>query len=201
MFGFIFNIFYIISGIIGIVAIGIVFWDHFIDDRLLSKRIQFFYETIENLIFTYYKHKIWEQKTNTEFEIIERDKKISYYRIENDVNLNIIWQNKEDCAKYIGLFLNKVESMYHTTFYIDDEKYILEINGALRKSVYEPGIHNPILAFCETGANKYIISDIEIAIINQFLANLRNYWKGNFSKRKMFRGNLSRKLDFRKLID
>jgi hypothetical protein len=43
---------------IALVSIGIVIWDHFKDDRLLTKQVQFFYESIENLIFSRYKMNI-----------------------------------------------------------------------------------------------------------------------------------------------
>ena len=50
-----------IIGIVGftiaLISIIIVIWDHFKDDRLLSKQVQEFFEDIENVIFTFYANK------------------------------------------------------------------------------------------------------------------------------------------------
>lgn len=48
------SIFSVIASLIGIIAIIIVIWDHFKDDRILTKNVQEFYEDLENLIYLYY---------------------------------------------------------------------------------------------------------------------------------------------------
>lgn len=204
MFGFIFNIFYVISGIIGIVAIGIVFWDHFIDDRLLSKRIQFFYETIENLIFTYYKSHILYERIERE-PLEETKKELNHllytHRIDNYYFSNVFIQHFDDCAKYLGLTRSD-ESRFYVNFYINGEKFFFDKDGRFLKRPYE---NNRLTGTGEVDAfwslGFFFFSEKEINIFNEFLANLRNYWKENYTKRKMFRGKLSGKLDFRKLID
>jgi len=45
------EIFEIIGVFIGVIAILIVVWDHFKDDRLLYRQVQEFYEDIEKLIY------------------------------------------------------------------------------------------------------------------------------------------------------
>ena len=45
---------------ISLIALFIVFWDHWKDDRLLTKRVQEFYENIEWLIFSNYKKIIYQ---------------------------------------------------------------------------------------------------------------------------------------------
>ena len=46
----------------GILAIYII-WDHVIDDRLLKKKVQNFYNNIEKLIFYYYLNKMMDHKS------------------------------------------------------------------------------------------------------------------------------------------
>ena len=49
---------------IAVASILFVVWDHFKDDRLLTKRVQSFYGNIEGLIFSYYKMKLSLEKFN-----------------------------------------------------------------------------------------------------------------------------------------
>jgi len=44
----------IIGGVVGIVAIIIVIWDHFKDDRQLTRQVQGFYDDIEHLLYSFY---------------------------------------------------------------------------------------------------------------------------------------------------
>ena len=57
------------ASLTGIIAIYII-WDHIKDDRLLTKKVQKFYENIENLIFFYY--------LNERMEHISKAGNISY---------------------------------------------------------------------------------------------------------------------------
>ncbi len=204
IFGFIFNLFYYISGIIGIFAIAIVFWDHFIDDQLLTRRIQLFYENIENLIFSYYKSHILYERIEKE-PLEEETKKelhlLYTHRINNNYFSNVFIQNFDECAKYLGLTRSE-ESRFYVNFYINGEKFLFDKDGRFLKHPYE----NNLLtgtgeedAFWSLGF--FFFSEKEINIFNEFLENLRNYWKENYTKRKMFRGKLSRKLDFKQLIE
>ncbi len=205
IFGFIFNLFYYISGIIGIFAITIVLWDHFIDDKLLTRRIQLFYENIENLIFSYYKsHILYERIERAPLEQ-ETKKELLHllytHRINNNYFSNVVIQNFEECAKYLGL-TRSYEIRFYVNFYINGEKFILEKDGRFLKRPYE---NNKLTgkgeedAFWSLGFS--IFTEKEINIFNEFLANLRNYWKENYTKRKMFRGKLSGNLDFKQLIE
>ena len=205
IFGFIFNLFYYISGIIGIFAITIVLWDHFIDDRLLTRRIQLFYENIENLIFSYYKYHILEERIERE-PLEEETKKeqlhlLYTHRIDNNYYSNVFIQNFDECAKYLGLTRSD-ESRFYVNFYINGEKFFFNKDGRFLKRPYENNRltgTGKVDAFWSLGF--FIFTEKEINIFNEFLVNLRNYWKENYTKRKMFRGKLSGKLDFKQLIE
>ena len=81
-----------IIGIVGftiaLISIIIVIWDHFKDDRLLSKQVQEFYEDIENVIFYFYVNK---QTMDNRYEMRRR-----YY--EAKIN-----QTFDEYSKYLGL--------------------------------------------------------------------------------------------------
>jgi len=165
----------------------------------------FYYENIENLIFSFYKYHILEERIEREPLEEETKKELIHllytHRIDNNYFSNVFMQNFDECAKYLGL-TRSVESRFYVNFYINGEKFILEKDGRFLKHPYK---NNKLTGKGEEDAfwslGFFIFTEKEINIFNEFLANLRNYWKENYTKRKMFRGKLSGNLDFKQLIE
>ena len=110
-------------------------------------------------------------------------------------------QNFDECAKYLGLARSD-ESKFYVNFYINGEKFFFNKDGRFLKHPYENNLltgKGEVDAFWSLGF--FFFSEKEINIFNEFLVNLRNYWKENYTKRKIFRGKLSRKHDFKQLIE
>ncbi|MFX0037086.1 MAG: hypothetical protein ACFE9I_15755 [Candidatus Hermodarchaeota archaeon] len=170
--------FNILGSIIAIVAIIIVMWDHFKDDHLLTQRVQSFYETIENLIFTFY------------FEEYQDDSN------ENAFHHYVLMQSLEEYGKYLGLFINSEGDLMFVNFYIKDIRYLLDTYGKFVVGNFRKGSstrHDPFYRYPQ---NRHIIENEEVIIIKKFLENLRNYWRENYSKRKIFRRSLKPKIEF-----
>ncbi len=89
--------FNILGSIIGIVAIIIVIWDHYKDNKLLTQRVQSFYETIENLIITFYMEEYDEEKNENEFHHLPFDVNLSRWGEElyGDCPISIPAENSQ----------------------------------------------------------------------------------------------------------
>lgn len=66
---------------IALISLAIVFWDHFKDDRLLSKKVQEFYEDLEWLIYSDYMMNNF-QNLFDENNIINEEFEKEYYNYE-----------------------------------------------------------------------------------------------------------------------
>ena len=159
---------------------------------------------IENLIFSRYKYRLLtdkiteeSQKDDTKKELIQL---LQTHLINNDFFSNVFMQNFDECAKYLGL-ASSGKSLFYVNFYVNGEKFVFKQNGIFMKYVFQE--NEPYKAGLGTAFinGRCVITEKEINIFNEFLANLRIYWKENFSKRKIFRGNLSEKLEFRELLN
>lgn len=92
---------------IAVIAIIIVVWDHFKDDRVLTKQVQEFYEDFENCLFSYYKMKIVDQMRdsgkNSMFSMEKLDNLYYKFRKERTIYEGFILQKIEDFSRYIGV--------------------------------------------------------------------------------------------------
>lgn len=97
----------IIFGCIPALAFIIILWDHIIDDRRLTNRVQRYYEDLENFIFSYlerdyyYIHKVLnelnlDEKSKSEKASNLYHQKYIYFR-------NILLSEMVDYYKYLGL--------------------------------------------------------------------------------------------------
>lgn len=172
------EIFEIIGVFIGVIAILIVVWDHFKDDRLLFRQVQEFYEDIEGLIYSYcliYKS--------------EEESPIKNPKQQNTFYSHKIKQNFEKYSNYLGLTILEEANRYYycniSDFDLGDDG-ILHYNheGEDRDDVINP--HHP--------------SSEEVNVIDEYLKMLRNYWERNYSK-PLFRPKLKKKNDFSIIID
>ena len=159
----------IIGGVVGMVAIFIVIWDHFKDDRQLTRQVQGFYDDIEHLLYSFY------QKWSTQ----PRDflKKKLYY--EGKVR-----QNFEKYSNYLGLALvEEVEKFY----YYSRSDYLMQVSGEFYSR--EP----------ETDLTRVKPRDSNfLDSVSEFLRDLRGYWK-QFFQNALFRRKIDQKLDFSQL--
>ena len=181
---------------IAIASILFVVWDHFKDDRLLTKRIKNFYETIENVIFHFYKMKmaelLWVQDPeNKTYENVfaESEKQHLFH-------MGKILQNFGDYSKYLGL------TQYRGEKYMNSSNYLLERKGNIltfyTNIKSNPKMH-PRAAFWEDHSKKYHFNEDSIKIIEEFLGTLRLFWKNNYYK-LFFRRKLKKIIDFSQLM-
>lgn len=195
----------IIGGFTGIIAFIIILYDHYKDDRLLNKRVRYFYNTIEKLIFSYYVKAII-QKEHRNLKDLEKNtlELMNKHEIDNIGYQVIIRRLLDDNAHYIGLFYDSVLHRFHVDFYIDGIKYLLEDAGCLFKFSRNPNnTLNETFAFIKSGESKIIMTKKEVQIINRFLEKLRHYWKENYSEKRIFRRPIREKnlTDFNKLLE
>ncbi|MFX0077290.1 MAG: hypothetical protein ACFE96_17755, partial [Candidatus Hermodarchaeota archaeon] len=85
----------IIGGFIGIIAIIIVIWDHFKDDRKLTKQVQEFYENFENLLASFIQKKSTES-SHTRENYAKYVTETTYYECE-------VIDKFPEYSKYLGL--------------------------------------------------------------------------------------------------
>ncbi|MFW9872667.1 MAG: hypothetical protein ACFFG0_06150 [Candidatus Thorarchaeota archaeon] len=186
--------------VISLIALFIVFWDHWKDDRLLTKRVQGFYEDIEWLIFSNYKKIIYQIFFDTSADQIREYERENFnYRTKNYFYMGKIAQRFEDFSKYLGLtyyigpknyineseyFIDRMGEIYH--FYSDLSR---NIGFNKRKSFYDPDLET------------YVIDNEAISIIETYLESLRTYWEIYYKKGKLFRRKLHPKINFLELLN
>ncbi len=105
----------------------------------------------------------------------------------------------EEYGKYIGLFINTDRDLLFVNFNLKNTRYILDTYGKFVVGRFRKGVSEINDPFYKYPQNRHIINENEYFIIIEFLENLRNYWRDNYSKRKIFRRNLQPKLDFGRL--
>ncbi len=185
---------------LGIATASILFvlWDHYKDDRILSKRVQNFYKNIEGLIFSNYKMKINVEKfeetkeTCYETEFFKYQKQNVYYR-------GIVNQVFEDMAKYVGLTYHKRPNYYYTK----DNDYFIDKIGDFYNLYCQ--LNNAIqlgnkFSFYNEQLKKTVVDTQSIKIINDYLETLRKHWNKYYFKR-ILRKKLKPKIDFNEFLD
>jgi len=163
------ELFEIFSGFIGLIAILIVFWDHFKDDRLLTKQVQEFYEDIENLIYTFIQYKSGKgsPKDNPEQRNL-------YYHFK-------VKQNFDAYSKYLGLTIFEQQEKY-----FNNSDCILRTTGELwHRSI---GVDEQRLL-----SNYKNIKNIDPIL--DYLKILRDHWEKSYGK-ILFRRKLKQKKKF-----
>ena len=180
----------IISGIASIITVLLfifIIWDHIKDDRLLTKNVQIFYDSIENLIFSILQ-KEYKGKREVGLQLTEYYHQYDYY---NEKFLQLF----DEFGKYLGLVRHLRRQMQKKKFYhfLHVNKYFLTDAGYLS--------HSENLLF-HLDANK--IDQEGINYIGTFLKDLRDYWKKNYSKIILglikIRPNLKAKVNFKMLL-
>lgn len=186
---------------IAVASILFVLWDHYKDDRLMSKRVKSFYQDIEEQIFSFYNsynyRELWSKnKDNKQYEakFFEYEKKHVFYR--GKVNHNF-----DEYSKYLGLTYYAGNG-----FYINGSNYFIEKNGGIfnffTRFASAPEL-NRKRSFFDSTSGVYIFNEESIRIINSFLEALRAHWNKYYHKRILFftfRKKLKPKRDFFKLI-
>ncbi|MFW9972016.1 MAG: hypothetical protein ACFFDF_17635 [Candidatus Odinarchaeota archaeon] len=184
---------------ISLIALFIVFWDHWKDDRLLSKRVQEFYEDIEWLIFSNYKKIIYQILFDTSTDQLKEYEKESFnFRKKNYFYMGKIAQRFEEFSKYLGLtFYGGPRNYYinESDYFIDKTGEIYHFYSDLNRNI----TINQLKSFYDQNSAKYVIDKKAINIIENFLETLRTYWKIYYKKGKLFRRNLHPRLNFLEL--
>lgn len=173
-----FDIISIVSIIIALVSIIIVIWDHFKDDRLLTRQVQKFYDDIEHLIYYYIKKKTEANPFH------ETERRFYAARVEQDF---------DTYARYLGLArISGTMRSREYRGYISKSDTILISEGRLD---INPGNQDQQFLIKDY---KYI-TESDIKFITTYLQNLRAYWKDDYHK-FFFRPNLKARIDFKELI-
>ena len=181
---------------IAIISISIVMYDHFKDDRILTRQVHEFYHYIEGLIYTHYFLEIGKQYDSYENNPDELKEKFSsnakkwlFYRGKID-------QLFEQFSRYLGLTYYNRPSNY----ILEDYEYFIEHTGYVMNlhpnSPTEIG--SPANTFYNNPKRKIVIDDRALEIINEFLKRLRIHWNDNFSK-FLFRKKIKSAIDFESL--
>ncbi len=181
---------------IALISIIIVVYDHFKDDRILTRQVHEFYHYIEGLIYTHYHKEIDKQYNshrNSTDEVSER--------YSNNARKWLFYQGKinqvfEQLSRYLGLTYYSRPQYY----VIEDYNYFVEKTGYIMNfhSSSPTVIGSPQNTFYNNPKNKIVIDDRAIEIISEFLKRLRIYWDENFSK-FLFRKRIKPSQDFESL--
>jgi hypothetical protein len=182
---------------IALASILFVVWDHFKDDRLLTKRVQSFYWDLEGLVYTYYKTKLIRDQFDE-----SNDKKSCEEKFFQFQKKNVFFRGKvsllfEDFSKYLGLTYFRKSALYC----IQNYDYLIESTGAFQKfrcKLPQIEIGNE-LCFYDNQHKRYAIDEDNLDIINRFFELLRDYWKTYYHK-KFFRRGIKAKFDFSDLL-
>ncbi|MBA7621831.1 hypothetical protein ES703_29199 [subsurface metagenome] len=172
----------VIGGVIGILAIIIVIWDLFKDDRLLVKQVQAFYEDIEHFIFAFIQYC----NDNIQYTRLK-----SYYEGK-------MRQNFERFSNYLGLSMVEENGEF---FYYNMSDYILQKSGGLfYKARPDENYFNEQSVIVNQGfpADAERL-DAVIESVNEFLKGLRDFWNKFYYKR-LFRKNIKPKLNYYKIL-
>lgn len=177
----------IIGGFIGIFAIIIVIWDHFKDDRRLTKEVQEYYEHIENFLATYI--KIRQHQGNHD--------EASIYIAEFEYFRSIVKQRLPDFSKYLGLILGKSRDRR----YQDEDAYLTKIGHVLVENGNLLFRDPTILGSYEKHAigNSQNLRRSEIPNIDNFFSDLRGHWQ-KFYHKTIFRPKLKKRINFHDFI-
>jgi hypothetical protein len=182
-----------ISLIVSLIVLFFIIWDHLKDDRILTMRVQEFYEDIEMLIFTMLQVKYYEALQETESDMDEKQLSMLKKNKNRDVIQNAylmkkIYQNFNLFSNYLGLTHDKDNKSY-----ITGTIYLLNEDGAILKRNIELNTINPLItSYREISRNQ--ISEILI-----FLNSMRFYWNKKY-KKSIFRPALIQKIDFNALL-
>ena len=186
-----------LSSISGIIAIIIVVWDHFKDDRRLTKRIQEFYNDIENLIYSNYKYHIIDKEEET--QVIDSNSKEELvkiyrrYRRENYTYRGFIKQKFDEYSRYRGITYRPQSGQ---EYIINNTDLYLLPEGRVNREI----ITNKVFQLENITKDYLNIQFSEIEVITKFLDSLKEHWKNNYGK-KLFRPELKSKIDFENLMD
>ena len=169
-----------------------IIWDHFKDDRLLTKQVQEIYGDIENLIYThiqieYYKSIEKKQLEDTNVKLVNRTRNRDI--IQNSYLKTKILQNFEKYSNYLGLTIDKEDLAY-----LNSTIYVMTYNGLLKRRDFEKNNVNQVISSF-TNINNEEISDID-----KYLNSLRFYWNKKYY-RFLFRPKLVQKISFSSLLD
>ena len=179
-------------------SILFVVWDHFKDDRLLTKRVKAFYKNIEDLVYSYYVMKLSQEKFSKNCENNAIEDFYFKFKKDNVFFRGIINQTFEDYSKYIGLtYYNKPSS-----YCVRNYNFLIDSTGAFYKLVSKLPQSEIGTEYCfyDNQLKRVVISKENIEIINQFFKILRDHWKKYYYK-FIFRKKLKPKVDFSKLLD
>jgi len=183
----------VLSSISGIIAIIIVLWDHFKDNRQLRQQVNDFYEAIEYLIFSYYSNlnlkKRMENKNNSEVKENLRNTRVKI-RIKHAYYTRFIKYRSEILFRYLGMvYSNDKEDKIINM----NSEYVLLSDGQVRFKDPEGNPNN--LNELNVVSNPLNIKKEEIKRIYAYLDTLRKYWEEKHYK-WLFRPKLKPNLNF-----
>ena len=187
------NVLEVIGGFIGILAIIIVIWDHFKDDRRLTREVQEYYESIELLIGLRINLTRERNKPNNNETRIKLLNEFEFHQ-------TIVKTKFDEFSKYLGLIIGKSnDSRYermkvYTT--ISGFKLVEDGNLICRDPIRFK--KDRLLEFHAVG-NENFLSKQEATYLNSFYSDLRNHWKEKYAK-ALFRPTLKQKFNFNGLI-
>lgn len=179
----------IIVDAIFIIPVVYLIWDHFKDDKLLTKQVQEFYHSIEHIVYLYYMNILFNINFCDEFWKSNRSKffkgNFKFLEIEQIFvhrldymreKIKIFFNPKENVYvyKYIGMLCKKKvdEKDNEIFYYFSDTNLILTREGEKLKHDYKSLVKDPKMM----GHFKYGWE------IYNYLGSLRDYWKTNYKK-------------------
>ncbi|KKN41895.1 hypothetical protein LCGC14_0718600 [marine sediment metagenome] len=184
-----------------VVSLIVILWDHLIDDWLLNKRVQEFYEDFENLIYSLYKRDDADQRIND-----KKRKRESYDEYKTLYFDNVIKQLKyrgkieekyNDYGKYLGLVKYGSSYLNYSDFLVEPagrlKIFRRDINAGNAQAVKDP--------FRDSETNQLIIGVDQVNMIETWLEALRIYWKKFHKGKNIIRRKLKPKVNFREIIN
>lgn len=174
----------IILGSISALVFIVILWDHIIDDRRLTKRVQRYYEDLENLIFSIFEKDYYQiyrvspelpasEKERSEKSYSSFTQKCNYYK-------NIILGEMIEYYRYLGF--TKLEGHPIPRPPIGRRVSIVRV---INKEGYSLSFKNNYISLNHYSYSKIdgkVISDTNLEFIKEFLKSVRKFWKEKYSK-------------------
>jgi len=176
-----------INGILAGIITLYVIWDHIKDDLMLRRRVQEFYEDIENLIVLYTKKqlaKLFKDVYAGKVKYPDILKELDEYQNKHYYIMNKVKRSFKENSKYLGLIVTTKDY----SKYLNETHFILCENGQLRRRLG--------YLIIEDNTN---IKSKELDEVKSYLKSLRDYWKTKY--KRLLQKKLQKKLNIDALVD
>ena len=176
----------IISSFTALISLAILFWDHFYDDKILTRQVQDYYDAIEGLIFTYYKaynlRSLFKSNPKLDEDYTQFEREYVFYMGKTNTFF-------EEFSKYFGLAkYGSFLISFTSQFSCNTEGEMFELGHDLHRKAFAQ------IPMFKIESGIYVFGE-NIFKIDNYLEAIRKNGDDNYSKR-LFRKKLKPKRYF-----